>query len=158
MADAPKSITEWLEQAKEDPKLYAMPVVIVLAVFFAGYKVLYVPQLKPLKKQLKKNKGVERKIKKVQSAANDIDDIKLEVEEERQKAKEVKELCYKPNESTKFMRRIRKLGKMAGVRIKSVSPKPLKNIKFGEVTVKKFSVSFAFKGDIVRLSGIFSNL
>lgn len=116
-----------------------------------GYKLLYVPNLKPLKKQLRKNKGVKNSIKKVKSAADDIEDIKLEVERDKQKAEEVKRLCYKPNESTKFMRRIRQLGKMADVKIKSVNPKPIENIKFGEVEVKKFSVSFAFKGNIAKL-------
>lgn len=151
MADAPKSITEWLEQCKEDPKLYAMPVVLVIAVYFVGYKILYAPNLKPLKKQLRKNKGVERSIKSVKSAANDIEDIKLRLEELRANAEKTKKLFYKPNEATKFMRRIRSLGKMAGVQIKTVNPKPIKPIKLGEISAKQFSVTFDFKGELAKL-------
>jgi len=79
------SITDWLKKAKDDPKVAAQPLVIVAAVAFMGYKFLYSPKVIELAKELKKNKGVEDQIKTVESAVENLEEIKLDIEERKAK-------------------------------------------------------------------------
>jgi Tfp pilus assembly protein PilO len=145
------NITEWLAKAKEDPKLAAQPVIIVAALFFLGYKFLYAPVTSELQKQERKTKRVEGQIKKVESAADNLDDLKLEIEEKKAEWKKAQKLCYKKSEMTKFLRRIRELAELAGIPVKSINPQSISPMKMGEISVEKLPVSIYFTGDIVTL-------
>jgi Tfp pilus assembly protein PilO len=152
------SITDWLQKAKEDPKVAAQPVVIVLAILFGGYKALYAPNIKTIEKQLKKNKKIVKQIKSVESAVDNIEDIKLEIEEAQAKWKKTKALCYKNTEVTKFLRRVRKLGKISGIKMRNPTPQPKEPITIGEITLEKFPVSFYFSGDLLTLARFLRNV
>jgi Tfp pilus assembly protein PilO len=145
------NITEWLAKAKEDPKLAAQPVIIVAALFFLGYKFLYAPQVGELEKQEKKTKRVEGSIKRVESAADNLEDLKLEIAEKKAAWKESQQLCYKKSEMTKFMRRVRELANLAGIPVKSINPQSISPLKLGEISVEKLPVSIYFTGDLVKL-------
>ena len=54
------NIQEWLLKAKDDPKVAAQPVVILLAIILLAYRFLYVPQKTILSKEIKKSKATER--------------------------------------------------------------------------------------------------
>lgn len=156
MAEQP-NITEWLAKAKEDPKLAAQPVIIILALFFGGYKVLYSPQTVLLKRQAKKTDRVKGEIKKLKSAVENLEDIKLEIEEKKNAWKKTQGLCYRKSRMTQFFKRIRELAKLAGIPVKSVNPQPITEIQFGEIKVEKLPVSIFFTGDLVKL-GVFFRL
>jgi Tfp pilus assembly protein PilO len=145
------NITEWLAKAKEDPKLAAQPVIIVAALFFLGYKFLYAPVTKKLMLQERRTKKVEGQIKRVESAADNLDDLKLEIEEKKAEWKKTQQLCYKKSEMTKFLRRIRELAELAGIPVKSINPQSISPMKMGEISVEKLPVSIYFTGDIVTL-------
>lgn len=151
------SITKWLAKAKEDPKVAAQPVLIVVGIFFGGYKALYAPKVVELQKQEKKTKGVEGKIKKLESAVENLEDIKLEIEEKKSAWKKAQGLCYRKSEVTKFLRRIRELAQLAGIPVKSVNPQTITKLNLGEISVEKLPVSIFFNGDIVKL-GTFMRL
>lgn len=151
------SLTQWLAKAKEDPKVAAQPVVIILALFFGGYKGLYAPKVAELQKQEKKTKGVEGNIKKLESAVENLEDIKLDIEEKKNAWKKAQSLCYRKSEITKFLRRVRELAEMAEVPVKSVNPQAISKIPLGEIEVEKLPVSIFFTGDLVKL-GVFLRL
>eukprot|EP01156_Anaeramoeba_ignava_P003331 Anaeramoba_ignava/a221942_10.p2 GENE.a221942_10~~a221942_10.p2 ORF type:complete len:206 (+),score=36.36 a221942_10:264-881(+) len=152
------SITDWLQKAKADPKVAAQPIVIILAVLFGGYKALYAPNVGAIEKQLKKNKKIIKQIKSVESAVDNIEDIKLEIEEAQSKWKETKNLCYKSTEVTKFLRRVRHLGKISGIEMRNPTPQPKEELKLGEITLEKFPVSFYFSGDLLTLAKFIRNV
>lgn len=52
------SLTDWLKKAKEDPKLAAQPLIIILGLAFGGYKVLYAPKVVELLREDKKVKSM----------------------------------------------------------------------------------------------------
>ena len=131
------SLSEWLKKAKDDPKLAAQPLVVVLALAFGGYKGLYAPKVTELLKEDKKIKGIEANIKKLQAAADNIEDIKLDIETKKATFAKSLKLCYRKSEMTSFLRRVRELSSQAGIPIKSVNPQPLSQIQIGEVTVEK---------------------
>ncbi len=145
------NITEWLAKAKEDPKLFGQPVVIALAIFFAAFKGFYSPQKVLLDKQLKKNARIEKDINKVESAVKNIEDIKLEIEEQRAKWEKTQKLFYNKIEITKFLRRVKELGNKIGLKIRSVNPQPAEPLKIGEFSAEKLPVAFSFSGDLVTL-------
>ncbi len=151
------SITKWIAQAKEDPKVAAQPLIIVVGLFFAGYKVLYAPKTLELKKQLKRASGVEGQIKKLESAVENLEDIKLEIEEKKAAWKKAQGLCYRKSEITKFLRRIRELAQLAGIPVKSVNPQTIVPLQLGQISIEKLPVSIYFNGDLVKL-GIFMRL
>lgn len=151
------SITKWLAKAKEDPKVAAQPVLIVVGIFFGGYKALYAPKTIELLKQEKKTKGIEGQIKRLESAVENLEDIKLEIEEKKSAWKKARELCYRKSEVTKFLRRIRELAQLAGIPVKSVNPQTITKLNLGEISVEKLPVSIFFNGDIVKL-GTFMRL
>ncbi|EKD84172.1 MAG: hypothetical protein ACD_39C00206G0001, partial [uncultured bacterium] len=135
------SISEWLKKAKNDPKVAAQPLVIVAALAFGGYKGLYAPKAAEILKEEKKIKGIEANIKKVQSAVDNIEDIKLDIEDKKSKLSQAVKKCYRKSEMTSFLRRVRELATQAGIPIKSVNPQPLTQEKLGLATVEKFPVS-----------------
>lgn len=145
------NITQWLAKAKEDPKVAAQPVVIVLALFFGGYKALYAPKVVELMKQEKKTKAVEGQIKALESAVENLEDIKLDIEEKKAAFKKSTELCYRKSEITRFLRRVRELAQLAGIPVKSVNPQTISPQNLGEITVEKLPVSIFFTGDLVTL-------
>ncbi|MBU1109833.1 MAG: type 4a pilus biogenesis protein PilO [Candidatus Riflebacteria bacterium] len=145
------SISEWLKKAKGDPKVAAQPLIIVAALFFGGYKGLYAPKAVELLKEDKKVKSVEANIKKVQSAVDNIEDIKLDIEDKKSKLNQAIKRCYRKSEMTSFLRRVRELATQAGIPIKSVNPQPLTQEALGAITVEKFPVTFSFSGDLVQL-------
>ncbi len=145
------SLSEWLKKAKDDPKLAAQPLVVVLALAFGGYKGLYAPKVAELLKEEKKIKGIESNIKKLQAAADNIEDIKLDIETKKAAFAKSLKLCYRKSEMTSFLRRVRELSSQAGIPIKSVNPQPLSPIQIGEVTAEKFPVSFSFSGDLIQI-------
>lgn len=150
-------ISEWLTKAKEDPKIAAQPLVIIAAVLFGGYKFAYSPKAVELTKELKKNQRVEADIKRVQSAVDNIEDIKLEIEEMKARFSKAKTMCYKKSEVTVFLRRVRELAQKAGIEVKSVNPMPVSPITLGGISAEKFSVSFYYTGDLLKL-GTFMRL
>jgi Tfp pilus assembly protein PilO len=145
------SISEWLKKAKEDPKQAAQPLVIVIGVFFGGYKVLYAPKVTELLKEEKRVKGVQNQIKQVQAAVDNIEDIKLDIEDKKANFAKALKLCYRKSEMTSFLRRVRELAAQAGIPIKSVNPQPMTQLAVGETTVEKFPVTFSFSGDLIQL-------
>lgn len=146
------SLSEWLKKAKDDPKLAAQPLVIVLALAFGGYKALYAPKVLELAKEEKKIKGIESSIKNLQAAADNVEDIKLDIEDKKSNFAKSLKLCYRKSEMTSFLRRVRELSAQAGIPIKSVNPQPLSQLQIGETAVEKFSVSFGFSGDLIQLA------
>lgn len=144
-------ISEWLAKAKEDPKVAAQPLIIVAAVLFGGYKFAYSPKVIELDKELKKNKKVETDIKSVQSAVNNIEDIKLDIEEKKASFNKAKTMCYRKGEMTSFLRRVREIAQKAGIEVKSVNPQPISPIAMGEIAMEKFPVSFFYTGDLTTL-------
>lgn len=145
------SITEWLKTAKNDPKVAAQPLIIVAALAFGGYKTLYAPKVIELGKEVKKNQRIEGEIKSLESAVENLDDIKLDIEEKKGAWEKAQKLCYKKSEMTAFLRRIRELAQQSGLNIKTVNPQAITQIKAGEIIVEKFPVSFFFTGDLTLL-------
>ncbi|EKD81672.1 MAG: hypothetical protein ACD_39C01696G0002 [uncultured bacterium] len=145
------SLTEWLKKAKEDPKVAAQPFLIIAALAFGGYKGLYAPKVAELLKEDKKIKGIEANIKKLQAAVDNIEDIKLDIEDKKSAFSKSVKLCYRKSEMTSFLRRVRELSSQAGIPVKSVNPQPLSELKLGEAAVEKFPVTFSFSGDLVQL-------
>jgi Tfp pilus assembly protein PilO len=146
------SISDWLKKAKEDPKLALQPFLIIGAVAFMGYKFLYAPKTIEIAKELKKSKGVADQIKKVETAIENIEDIKLNIEERKAKWTASQKLCYRKSEMTSFLRRVRELAQKAGIEVKSVNPQPISQMQVGQVSVEKFPVSFFYTGDLVTIA------
>jgi Tfp pilus assembly protein PilO len=151
------SISEWLKKAKEDPKVAAQPLVIVLALAFGGYKGLYAPKALELVKEDRKTKGIEASIRGVQDAVDNIEDIRLDIEDKKAALSKAIKLCYRKSEMTAFLRRVRELAAQAGIPVKSVNPQPLTQHPVAGTIIEKCPVSFTFSGDLVQL-GIFLRL
>ncbi len=146
------SITDWLKKAKDDPKVAAQPLIVVAAVAFMGYKFLYSPKVIELAKELKKNKGVEGQIKTVESAVENLEEIKLDIEERKAKWAKALKVCYRKSEMTAFLRRVRELAQRAGINVKSVNPQAITPQQVGQISTEKFPVSFFYTGDLTQLS------
>lgn len=151
------NISEWLKKAKDDPKLAAQPLLIVAALAFMGYKFLYSPKVIELNKELKRNKGVEAEIQTVESAIENLEDIKLDIEDRKAKWETAQKLCYKKAEMTSFLKRVREIAQRAGINVKSVNPQTITPTQVGKVTVENFPVSFFYSGDLVQM-GTFMRL
>lgn len=145
------NISDWLKKAKEDPKVAAQPLVIIAAIAFMGYKFLYAPKVVELGKELKKNQRVEADIKTVESAVENLEDIKLDIEDKKAKWTEAQKLCYRKSEMTSFLRRVRELAQKAGITIKSVNPQAITPLQIGQVSVERFPVSFFYSGDLIQM-------
>ena len=145
------SISNWLQQSKEDPKKAAPPIVVLLAVIFAAWKFGYSPKAVLIDKELKKNKRLAGEMKSFKSAANQLEDIKLDIENKKKKWEENQKLCYKELERTTFLRRVREIANQSGMNVKSINPLPDEDIKISVIDAKKFSVQFSYTGDLTRL-------
>ena len=144
-------ISTWLQQSKEDPKKAAPPVVVLVALIFAVWKFGYSPKAILIDKELKKNKRLAGEMKSFKSAANQLEDIKLDIEDKKKKWEENQKLCYKELERTVFLKRVREIANQAGINVKSINPLPDENIKISVIDAKKFSVQFAYTGDLTHL-------
>lgn len=151
------NISDWLKKAKDDPKLAAQPLLVVAALAFMGYKFLYSPKVIELGKEIKKNQRVEADIKTVESAIENLEDIKLDIEERKAKWETAQKLCYKKAEMTSFLKRVREIAQKAGINVKSVNPQTITPTQVGKVTVENFPVSFFYSGDLVQM-GTFMRL
>ncbi len=151
------NISEWLKKAKDDPKLAAQPLLVVAALAFMGYKFLYSPKVIELGKEIKKNQRVEADIKTVESAIENLEDIKLDLEDRKAKWETAQKLCYKKAEMTSFLKRVREIAQRAGINVKSVNPQTITPTQVGKVTVENFPVSFFYTGDLVQM-GTFMRL
>lgn len=145
------SITNMLQEAKEKPAKLGIPVGAIACIGALVWFKLCAPKNVQITKQLKSNKGLVGSIKSFKSAASQLEDIKLDIEEQKQKWEENKKLCYKELEQMDFMRRVRELAVKANINVKSINPIPDENIKIGIVDAKKFSVQFAYSGDLEHL-------
>ena len=146
------NITDWLKKAKDDPKVAAQPLVIIAAIAFMGYKFLYSPKVIELNKEIKKNKGVEGQIQTVESAVENLEEIKLDIEERKAKWATALKVCYRKSEMTAFLRRVRELAQKAGISVKSVNPQAITPQQVGQISTEKFPVSFFYTGDLTQLS------
>lgn len=145
------SITDWLQKAKEDPKQYAIPVVFVIGIGFAVWHFLYSPKAVQIAKEIKKNQKLTSEMKKFKDAANKLEDIKIDIEEKKKQWSDTQKLCYKELERTVFLRKVRELATKSGMNVKSVNPEPDASIQIGPIEGKKFSVNFAYSGDLTKL-------
>ncbi len=145
------SITNWLQESKEDPKKAAPILVVIVVVGFLVWKFGYSPKAAMIAKELKKNKGIERDMKNFKNAANQLEDIKLNIEEMKTKWGESQKLCYKEMERTDFLKRVRELATKSNINVKSINPLPEEEITIGVVPAKKFSVQFNYSGDLEKL-------
>ena len=145
------SISNWLQQSKEDPKKAAPPLVVLIAVIFAAWKFGYSPKAVLIDKEMKKNKKLAGEMKSFKNAANQLEDIKLDIEDKKKKWEESQKLCYKELERTVFLRRVREIANQAGLNVKSINPIPDENIKVSVIDAKKFSVQFNYSGDLTHL-------
>jgi Tfp pilus assembly protein PilO len=144
-------ISDWLQQSKEDPKKAAPPLIIILGIVFVVWKFVYSPKSILIDKEQKKNKRLAGEMKNFKNAANQLEDIKLDIEEKKKKWEENQKLCYKELERTVFLRRVREIATQAGINVKSINPTPDENIKISVIDAKKFSVQFSYTGDLTHL-------
>lgn len=145
------SITNWLQEAKDDPKKVAPIFVIIGVGGFIVWKFLYSPKAVLIDKELKKNKRLIGEMKNFKNASSQIEDIKLDIEDKKTKFSESLKLCYKEMERTVFLRRVRELATLSKINIRSLNPLPDENTKIGVLDAKKFSVQFSYIGDLTRL-------
>ncbi len=145
------SISNWLQQSKEDPKKAAPPIVVLVAIIFVAWKFGYSPKAVLIDRELKKNKRLEGEMKSFKSAANQLEDIKLDIENKKKKWEENQKLCYKELERTTFLRRVREIANQSGMNVKSINPIPDEDIKISVIDAKKFSVQFNYTGDLTHL-------
>ncbi len=145
------SLTKMLQETKENPTKLAIPLVTIVCIGGLVWWKLCSPKRVLIDKQLKSNKGLVSSLKSFKNAANRLEDIKLEIEEQKKKWEESKKLCYKELEQTDFLRRIRELAVKSNINVKSINPLPEENIKIGVVDAKKFSVQFTYVGNLERL-------
>ena len=145
------SISNWLQQSKEDPKKAAPVLVIVAGVVFAAWKFGYSPKSIQIDKELKKNKRLASEMNSFKNAANQLEDIKLDIEDKKKKWEENQKLCYKELERTVFLKRVREIATQSGINVKSINPIPDENIRISVIDAKKFSVQFNYSGDLTHL-------
>ncbi|MBP7635756.1 type 4a pilus biogenesis protein PilO [Candidatus Ozemobacteraceae bacterium] len=148
---------EWVLKAKEDPKLAAQPVVILLALMFLCWKFLYAPQQVILEKERKRTKGVQDQIRELESAVANIEEIKIEVNDLKNDRLEAEELCYGKMRAPEFLQDLRRIAKQAGLELKSINPQPPVSKNFETITFEEYPVKISFSGDIKQL-GIFLRL
>jgi Tfp pilus assembly protein PilO len=148
------SLVDKINQIRNEPKGALPLVVIILTIVFLGYKQLYAPKVVELNKELKKYKGLQGQLGQLQNASQNVDEITLNIEEQKLKFEKAKALCYRKSEMTAFLRRIRELANNAKIDIKSINPQPLTKLMVGEIETEQLAVTFGFSGDLVKL-GIF---
>ena len=151
MAEGGFNFQEWLEKAKQDPKVAAQPVVVLVALILLAYKFLYLPQKTLLTKELKKNKGVQDQIRGLESAVANIEEIKMEVNDLKKSWSEVETRCYKKEEAPLFLQDLRELGKKADVNFKSIIPLPSIPKNFETLSYELYPVKITFAGNFKQL-------
>lgn len=146
------NITEWIETVKEEPKQGVQALIIVFGIMFLIYRQLYLPKANELEVEQRKLSRVEQELNRYSSAGENIEDIKLEIEDMRESWRIAQQICYKRAEMPEFMRRIRELAQKAGFQVRNVRPGRATNINLGGITVEKFPVTVPFSGDFVTLT------
>ena len=145
-------IKDFIAKAKEDQKLAAAPVVILLAIIFIGYKFAYSPQKTLLTKQQKENKGVQDQINSLKAACDNLEGLKIEVAELKKGTELVARQCYRKYEAPVFLQNIREVAKQNGLSIRSINPLPTVPKKFAEILeYEEYPVRIAFEGDFIQL-------
>lgn len=142
---------EWCLKAKEDPKLAAQPLVILLALMFLCWKFLYSPQKVILERERKKNKGIQDQIRELESAVANIEEIKLEVTDLKKDRLEAEELCYGKMRAPEFLQDLRRIAKQSGLDLKSINPQPPVSKNFETITFEEYPVKISFNGDLKQL-------
>lgn len=148
---------EWCLKAKDEPKLAAQPVIILLALVFICWKFLYSPQKAILEKERKKSKGIQDQIRELESAVANIEEIKIEVNDLKKDRLEAEELCYGKMRAPEFLQDLRRIAKQAGLELKSINPQPPVSRSFETITFEEYPVKISFNGDLKQL-GIFLRL
>lgn len=151
------NISEWLAKVKKEPKEGAPPIVIVLAGYFLMYRFLYSPKAVELQRELRKNSGIESQIKELESAVDEIDFIRLEVNELQQKRAAIDKYCYKKSQIPEFLRQLRQWGQTVGVEFRSLHPESPVGKTFETITYEELSVRVNFNRDFRQL-GMFLRL
>lgn len=148
------SIIEWLQNAKQDPKQAAVPLVVLATIIFFIYNFSYKPvKIKLLKKE-KEIKSIKSELSNLKSASSNKDEIELNIANQKKKFDNSTKLCYKKNEITSYLRHVREIATKSGIKVKSIIPKPQTPIQVGNISVEQLPVSFNFEGDLKNL-GIF---
>ncbi|MBF0408504.1 MAG: type 4a pilus biogenesis protein PilO [Candidatus Riflebacteria bacterium] len=149
------NIKEWLQKAKDDPKVAAQPVVIILAVLYFGYKFFYLPQTVLLKKEKASLKTLQDQKGGLEEAVKNKENLKMEVVDLQRIRSEIEKKCYKKSESAFFMQDIRKLGKQIELDIKNITPMPPSQRKYLDLLdYEEFPVKIVFQGTFRQL-GLF---
>ncbi|MBF0542904.1 MAG: type 4a pilus biogenesis protein PilO [Candidatus Riflebacteria bacterium] len=145
-------LKEWIQQAKDDPKVAAQPLIVVLALVYFGYKYLYSPQAVALIKERAKLTGIKGEITKLTSAMANSEELKVEVIELKRIRSEIELQCYKKTEASSFMQDLRTLGKKAGLEIRNLTPLPMVQKTYLEkMNYEEFPVKILFNGDFKQL-------
>ena len=144
-------ISEWLQSVKEEPKKAAPIFVILGAIAFIDWKFFYSPKAVQIDKELKKNKRIVGEMKNFKNAANQLEDIKIDIENKKKKWEDTKKLCYKESERTIFLKKVREAAAISGMSIRNITPLHDEPVQLGVVDAKKFSVQFAYNGDLTKL-------
>jgi len=145
------SLTEWIQKAKEDPKVAAQPLVVIVAILLLAYRFLYVPQRTLLDKETKKGKAILNEIKGLQSAVENIEEIKIQVNDLRKSWSEVEEKCYLKSDPQAFLQDIREIAKKVGLNIKNIAPQPTVPKTFETLNYEIYSVKISFAGSFQQL-------
>lgn len=145
------SITNWLQEAKEDPKKVLPILVIIGTVGFLDWKYLYSPKALLVVKENKKIVQKEKEIKSFRNASSQIEDIKLDIFEKKEQLNKSLELCYKDKDRNYFLKRVRDIANKSKIIVKSINPLPIENTKIGVIDAKKLSVQFSYTGDLTKL-------
>lgn len=142
---------EWCLKAKDDPKLAAQPIVILVAIIVLCWKFLYSPQKIVLEKEKKKNKAIQDQIRELESAVANIDEIKIEVNDLKKDRLEAEELCYSKPKAPQFLQDLRRLAKESGLDLKSINPQPPVPKNFETISFDEYPVKISFVGDFKQL-------
>jgi Tfp pilus assembly protein PilO len=145
------NFNEWLAKAKEDPKVAAQPVVILVALILLAFRFGYSPQKVLLAKELKKHKGILRDIAGYKSAVENIEEIKLEVTDLQKNWAIVEEKCYPKQNAPLFIQDIRNIARQADLNFRSITPLPPQVKKFETLEYEIYSVKVSFQGDLKQL-------
>lgn len=145
------ALSQWLQQARSDPKMAVQPLIIVLALAFLGYKFLIAPQKVILAKELKKNKGVQDQIAALTKAAGNLEKVREEVEKLRKVREHTQALCYSAADRAAFLRDVRAWGGQAGLQFKSLQPIPPVSRNYEKVAYEEVGVKVGFHGDFAQL-------
>lgn len=152
------SLINWLEQAKSDPKIAAQPLIIIVAMFFLGWKFLYSPQKVLLTKELKRKQGIEAEIRNLEKAIEDKENIELEVADLKKQIEEARSKCYKQSEAHQFLQDIRAIAKKSNLEVRGIAPLPMVAKSLEGLNYSEFPVKITFQGNFQKLGIFLRNL